>query len=35
VQLLLQFGNLCVLLLNFFGCLGLLVHRQQPLLGLG
>jgi hypothetical protein len=34
-QFFLQLGNLCLLLLNFFGCLGLLLHRQQPLFGLG
>jgi hypothetical protein len=31
----LQLGNLCLLPLDFLGCLGLLLHRQQPLFSLG
>jgi hypothetical protein len=34
-QLLLQFSNLCLLFLNFFGRLSFVLHCQQPLLGLG
>jgi hypothetical protein len=34
-QFFLQLGNLCLLPPNFFGCLSLMLHRQQPLFGLG
>jgi hypothetical protein len=34
-QLLLQFSNFCFLPLDFLGCLGLLVHRQQSLFDFG
>jgi hypothetical protein len=34
-QFFLQLGNLYLLPLNFFCYLGLLLHRQQPLFGLG
>jgi hypothetical protein len=34
-QFLLQFGNLCLLFLNFLGCLGHVLHCQQPLFGFG